>query len=110
MIGLIPLNNKVTIIRSSGLDAWGLPIKDSNSQTTYPARVDYNSSNNPTNGARGTEEVITAKIILEGLVDIRYEDTIEFKDKLGNVAQYKPLKINVREDLGGNPLYTVVEV
>ncbi|MDF2612545.1 MAG: hypothetical protein K0S71_331 [Clostridia bacterium] len=109
MMGFIPMNNLVTIISNSGLDEWGEHTSNG-TEIEYKARIDYSIRNQVISGAKGNEIVISAKVILQGLVNVSYSDTVKFTDRLGNIRALKPLNIILREDLGGNVLFTVLEV
>src|SRR5690625_1308203 len=58
----------------------------------------------------GDETVTTAEILMWKLVDVRYDDTITFRDELGNEIERKPVSIEILRWFDGKPRYTVVYV
>lgn len=107
-LGYIPLNDSITVIKNNGLDEWGEPT--AGIRTAYKARLNYSTNAKSMGGVKGTEVVSSLKVILSGLPEVTYEDTLEYTDKLGNVKEYKPVNISFIEDISGNVLYTVIEV
>lgn len=109
MMGFIPMTSMVTVSGYTNLDEWGEAIFDGSTRE-YKASIHYTTRNQMISGAKGNEVVATAKIVMQGLVNISYSDTIRFMDRVGNVQTFKPLNIALREDLSGNILFTVLEV
>jgi len=103
---MIPVNDKVTITRSAGLDGWG---------DTIPGVVDIikarvNNSTVLTTDSNGVEVIGKGTIYFNGFVDIGYADNLEFTEANGNVVIEHPLNINFKKDLGGVILITKVVV
>jgi hypothetical protein len=105
MLGFIPLNSTVTIVRK-GVDSWGI---DSGvlSETKVKAVIDYDGYKvTQLNGnARGTEASGTAVILMKGKVDVKYSDTIKFDG-----YELQPRRIEYIRDFGGRIIYTRVAV
>jgi hypothetical protein len=110
-MALIPMKQIITIERGEKLNDFGKPIPD---QTfTIKCRVDegtflveYRASSNVTS----KEVVAKAKILLDKLQDVRYEDTIVYVNELDQTVKAKPKKINVKRNMGGKPILTEVLV
>lgn len=107
-MAIIPLKQTVKIYKKSGLDEWGNPI--SLPPVTLRCRIDEGSyaTNDQQAAQQGRVVVATARVLLDKLVDVSYDDELEYVDELGRTIRRKPLKINVKRDLGGKPLLTEV--
>ncbi|MGM0807514.1 MAG: hypothetical protein ACQET8_22675 [Bacillota bacterium] len=91
------------------LDEMGYPL--SPIETTYSCRVDEGSklvkfmnSGNVT----GKTPVIKARILLDGLVNVRYEDSIVYTNELGVTIERVPEEINVKRWIDNSPFMTEV--
>lgn len=103
---MIPVNDKVTVTKSAGLDDWGDTIPGV--ITVIKARV--NNSTVLTTDSNGQDVVGKGTIYFNNFVDIEYADTIEFTEANGSVVLEHPLNINFKKDLGGAILITKVVV
>lgn len=101
---MIDLYQKVTIIRSGGVDRWGEPLPGT--ETEYWARVDEVSEK--IRDAQGNDVVPVLSILLEGLADVEYTDTVEFTNELGHKYSMHPKKISPIRDYDGIPILTEV--
>lgn len=100
------MKQTVTIRRPDGRDDWGNPIPGETYE--YPCRVDEKTQ--VITNQYGEEAVSSAEIMLWKLVDIRYDDVIEFTNELGVTIKRKPVKIEPLRWFDGKPRYTVVYV
>ncbi|CUB09218.1 hypothetical protein BN2127_JRS1_01002 [Bacillus cereus] len=102
MLGLIPLNQKATVIKSA-TDEWGI-ASDTPTETEYDVRVDYSSAIEML-AKDGKEVKVTAKLFFEGELEIDYTDDIRFDG-----YERKPIRIQPLRDLSGKVFYTRVFV
>lgn len=106
---LIPLKQTIKVYKAaSGLDEWGNPIQSP--PITLRCRIDEGSyiTQDVPSRQQGGVVVATARILLDKLVDINYDDEIEYTDELGRVTRRKPVRINIKRDFSGKPLLTEV--
>lgn len=52
----------------------------------------------------------TGRILLDKLVDIGYDDSIEYTNEFGITKTYTPLNITPKRNFGGKVILTVVDV
>ncbi|MBE7117262.1 hypothetical protein FT641_27200 [Bacillus paranthracis] len=102
MLGLFPLNQKATVIKSA-VDEWGI-ASDTPTETEYDVRVDYSSAVEMLT-SDGKEVKTTAKLYFKGIPDIDYTDDIRF-----DRYERKPIRIQPLRDLSGEIFYTRVFV
>lgn len=110
-MAIVPMRNEVSIARAGGVDDWGNP-KPSESFTLM-CRVDEGSkiTVSKTGGLNNAETAVAeAKILFDRLADIRYSDSITFKNELGVKITRKPMSINVKRMINGKPILTEVFV
>ncbi|MEC0756191.1 hypothetical protein P8884_21075 [Bacillus haynesii] len=112
-MAIVPMRQTITVERdgSGELDSWGNPIKIE--PFAIKCRVDEGSriSLSRSSGVIKSEEsVVTARILIDKLADIRYSDTILFTNELGETIARKPKEINVRRHVSGKPILTEVIV
>lgn len=111
MLGFLPMPHTVTIERDNGqLDDWGLPVADASNKETVNARVSYNTKKEAISIASGEAVIFTARILLEGIPEVDYEDYIVFTDERGNVYRKQPLTVDYKFDLSGNPVAVSVVI
>ncbi|MEN2464911.1 hypothetical protein [Ornithinibacillus sp. JPR2-1] len=106
---VVPMKQDIIIERGETINDYGKTIPDQIIE--HKARVDegtflveYRASSNVTS----KEVVAKAKILLDKLQDVRYEDTISYTNELNETIKGKPKKINVRRHLSGKPILTEV--
>lgn len=105
-MAVIPLKQRVRITKPGGLDEWGNPIPGEILE--YKCRVDEKSE--LVRDRTGEEVVSSARILIEKLVDIGYDDIIEFTNELGQTIRRTPLNIGVIRDFTGKPWFTEVRL
>lgn len=108
---LIPMKQDIVIERGEKLNEFAKAIPDQFIE--HKARVDegtflveYRATSNVTS----REVVAKAKILLDKLQDVRYEDTIVYTNELKQTIRGKPKKINVKRSMSGKPILTEVFV
>ncbi len=108
---VVPMRQTITVTRGGALDDWGNPT--AGEVLTLKCRIDEGSSVRQYRSAGTTNSevvVATARILLDKLADIRETDTISFTNELGQTIERMPKEINVKRDVGGNPMLTEVVV
>ena len=112
---IVPMKQVVTVKRPGVKDEWGEGGKDRTfslkCRITEGGKLDRVS--NASSGISGvvSEEVVSvATILFDKLADIRYEDTISFRNELGVTVHYKPLNIKIVRNVAGKPILTKVSV
>jgi hypothetical protein len=100
MLGFLPMPHKVTIEKAGTLDDWGIAV--AGQSQTVNARVSYNTRKESITVASGETIVFTAKVILEGLPEVDYEDYINFTDERGKSFKKQPLEVDYKFDLSGS--------
>lgn len=105
-MAVIPLKQTVRITKPGGLDEWGNPIPGETLE--YKCRVDEKSE--LVRDKTGKEVVSSARILIEKLVDVGYDDTVEFTNELGQTIRRTPLNISVIRDFSGKPWFTEVRL
>lgn len=108
MLGFVPMPHKVTILTAGALDDWG--ISSEGKSTTVNARVSYNTKKDAITVASGDSITFTARMLLEGLPDVEYEDYIVFVDERGKSFKKQPLEIDYKYDLSGSAVAVAVTV
>lgn len=102
---MIPLKHTATVIKSSSIDDWGIPVPGTS--VIYPCRIDYETKK--VVDQSGAEVVASATILLKGLVDIDYSDTIRWNDSI-HTYERKPISISPLSDFTGKVIFTRVVV
>lgn len=105
-MSLIPLQDQVTVVTSSGIDNWGVPIEDK--AFTYNCRMTEKSEKVLNNN--GEEVISKTRFIIEGVADVDYDSTIEWVDSIGYEQSDSPLSIGFIKDMDGTVLFTKVNV
>lgn len=108
---IIPMQQTITVKRGGALDDWGNATPGVTS--TLKCRVDEGSSVVNSRSQRyvnDSTEVSTARILLDGLADIKYTDIITFTNELGETIEKSPKEINVKRHVSGRPMLTEVLV
>ncbi|URZ16863.1 hypothetical protein [Clostridium felsineum] len=106
MMGFIPLNDSVTILKKSGIDNWGKPVLYD--YATVKCRVTYTNQLEKVLGEDGYITAENINVFMNGLVDVRTGDFLKFKDELGTTKQHRVKDYKVIRDLGGNIIGTKV--
>ncbi|MBA4542892.1 hypothetical protein H1164_08255 [Thermoactinomyces daqus] len=103
-MALIPLPDKITIKKATGVDSWGKPI--------YGEEIDYNcrieEGSQQIVDQHGNTIMTTFKIFLEGAVDVQYVDKISFTNELNQTVERSPAKIQLIKFIDGTAVLTVV--
>lgn len=103
-MALIPLPDKITIKKATGVDSWGKPI--------YGQSFDYNcrieEGSQQIVDQHGNTIMATFKIYFEGVVDVQYADKISFTNELNQTIERSPAKIQLIKFLDGTVWFTVV--
>jgi len=86
------------------LDRWGLPVTDGINAVTLRARISYNTRKEKISLVSGEELTYTAIILLEGLPDVDYTDSISWTDDFGRSHKLSPVEIDYKQDMSGNPV------
>lgn len=103
MLDLLPMPHTVEIQTSGKLDNWGLPVKGGSTETVS-CRISYNTKRETITAVNGEEIVFSAEILLSGLPKVTYDYTVSWVDFLGNKYSKKPLSIQLKQDISGNPV------
>jgi hypothetical protein len=106
---IIPLKQNIQVERGSELDVWGNTIPENT--IPFKCRVDEGSfliQSKSTGVVTSKEVVASARIVLDGLADIRYEDSVSYTNELGHKIKRSPKKIEVKRMFNGKPMMTVV--
>lgn len=114
-MAIIPLKQKVTIVRAQELDDYGgaidpirIPLKCRFQEGSK--MVKRFSSGTGANQTMSEEVVASAKIIFDKYTNVLYTDTIEYVDDMARTVIYSPLKIEILRNFGGKAILTVVYV
>lgn len=113
-MAIIPMKQTVTRIRMIG-DEWeGTQTTD---RTTLKCRVQEgaklirsNASANSATGIQSSEVVSSAQIYFDKLADVALTDRFEYTNELGISLTWAPITIEVKRDVGGKPMLTIVYV
>lgn len=103
---MIPLKHTVTILKAGVEDDWGIP--QPGTAINYKCRIDYQTEK--VTKADGEEAVASATILIKGLQDVSYGDTVQWTDALNKTYKRKPIQIVPITDLDGKVLFTKVVV
>jgi hypothetical protein len=103
---MIPTNDTLTVKKAEGLDGWGRST--ATNSLTYKCRIDGSTKLIRNNA--GQEVVAKGQILIKGVADIQYTDTLEWSDETGNTYSVKPISVGVLHDFGGKPMFTKVMV
>lgn len=108
---IIPMRQIIQVSRdsSSELNRWGNPKAPKKFE--LKCRIDEGSnvvSSRTPGVVKGEEVVATARILIDKLADVKYQDVLSFTNELGETVQRKPKEINVRRNIGGKPILTEV--
>lgn len=111
---IIPMKNEVTITPIT-VDEWNR--KTEGAPFTLRCRIQEGTKlvrkttrGNNVNEVLAQELVSKARIIFHKLVNVKEDDIIEFTDELGRSYRYRAITVQVKRDIGGKPLLTVVDV
>lgn len=113
-MAIIPMKQTVTRIRTTG-DEWeGTQTTD---RTTLKCRVQEgtklvraNATASATTGIQSSEVVSSAQIYFDKLADVALTDRFEYTNELGVTLTWAPITIEIKRDVGGKPMLTIVYV
>ena len=103
---MIPVTDTITVTKATKLDEWGQTVPGR--KATVKCRIDQTSK--LVRNQDGKEVVAIAEILMLGLVQVSYSDTIEWVDEARNKYTWSPLIVAVIRDLNGKPVLTKVVV
>lgn len=103
-MALIPLPDKVTIKKATGVDSWGKPVYGE--EFEYNCRIEEGSEQ--ITDQSGNAIVASFKIFLEGAVDVQYIDLLVFENDLNHTIERSPEKIQLIKYLDGSVWFTLV--
>ncbi|KYC67176.1 hypothetical protein B4100_3812 [Heyndrickxia coagulans] len=63
-----------------------------------------------TTGIQASEVVSNAQIYLDKLADVALTDKFEYTNELGVTLTWAPITIEIKRDVGGKPMLTIVYV
>lgn len=114
-MALIPLKQTITVYPAgNGDDPWNAAPPD---PYTLKCRIQEGTkltrratSSGGVSTLDSGEVVSTAQIYLDKLANIGETDEIEYEDENGLVRRYYPLSVEVKRNLAGKPILTVVNV
>jgi len=112
-MAIVPMRQTVNVARTGGLDEWGndLPAEAFDLKCRVDEGTFLVKSRAGTGGNVSNKEVVTeARILLDGLADVRYGDTITFTNELGQEIKGNPEKIDIKRHINGKPLLTEVYI
>lgn len=111
-MAIIPMRQQITVTRGGGVDDWGNPTEPT--VFTIKCRIDEGSRLSKTLGQGLTRDggvaIADARIFIDKLADIKYDDVISFTNELGETIERNPREINVKRHVSGKPLMTEVLV
>jgi hypothetical protein len=104
------MEQRISVVMDSNeLDRWGNPIEEE--PIIYDARVDEGSYlvSSKIGGMKSSENVVASvKILLEGLVNIKYTYTISYTNELDETISGNPKQVNIKRMIDGEPVLTEV--
>lgn len=113
-MALIPMKQTVTRIRTSGSD-WDDNL--TTDRTSMKCRVQEatklvrsTTGSSGMQGVTSSEVVSSAQIYFDKLADVELTDKFEYTNELGETRTYSPITIEIKRDIGGKPILTVVFV
>lgn len=104
-MALLPLKQTVTIKRKGETDRWGNEITPPVVKS-MKCRVDEGSK--LVQNQLGEEVVSGMEITFDKLADVKYTDTIEYTNELGETITRTPIRIEVVRMINGKPALTAV--
>jgi hypothetical protein len=102
---LIPMKQTVTITPQGETDSWGNVITPS---TPYTLKCRAEETTAKVQNQVGDEVVSSLTLYFDKLPNIKYDDTIEFINELGNTISGMPIKIEPVRGINGKPMMTNV--
>jgi hypothetical protein len=109
---VVPMKQTISVTSATGLDEWGEPIESA--PVMHKCRIDEGTIavRSKTGGLSRDGEVVVAeaRILLDKLVSIGYDDEISFTNELGTTITRNPKEINVKRNIAGKPILTEVIV
>lgn len=101
---MIPMKDKVNIIRAGEIDDWGRPTNPTT--RVLKCRIDY--SQKKFVDSKGEDRISKAIIHFKGLVDVKTTDTLEWTDELGQIHSVRPATVSPLKDFSKIVLTKVV--
>ncbi len=110
---IIPMKQTITVKRPEETDDYGRPINSEPIEmkcrfVESSKLVKRTSSGTGANQSMSEEVVSSAQVFLDKLADIRYTDQIFYTNELGIERKYSVLNIEVKRNIAGKPIMTVV--
>lgn len=96
----------ITVTKADGLDDWGEPVPGA--IVSYTAYIVEGT--NVVANQYGEEAVCQLRILINGIVDVSYDDKIAYTNELAISTVRVPVKINVKRRVNGRPMLTEVFV
>lgn len=109
MLSLIPLVQKVQLIRNHDLDAWGNDSK-SEEPIWLDCKIQYSHQRFYLRSHEGHEREDTAYILVRGKVDVTTTDVLRYTFPDGDTIDYNVNSINHIFDMSGNIFLTKIWV
>lgn len=114
-MAIIPLKQTITVTRPYKTDKFNRPLLPTPVEMKCrfeekQKTVTRASSSVGVNQSMSNEVQSTARILLDKLADIGYEDEIEYMNELGVTTKYSPLDIAPKRNFAGKAILTVVMV
>jgi hypothetical protein len=104
-MALIPLKQTITVTPPGSDDPW-----DPQPSVPYTLKCRVQEGTKLVRNSNGQEVISVAQIYLDKLAEITLSDRISYTDENGNVREFIPLAIEVKRNLGGKPILTVINV
>lgn len=108
---VVPMKQVILVDRGEEINEWGKQIPTETIE--HKARVDegtylveYRAGGN----VASKEVVAKARILLDKIQDIRYDDLITYENELNQKITQKPKKIEIKRNISAKPILTVVYV
>ncbi len=112
---LVPMKQTIVIQMPGTTDDWGETIPGE--RITKKCRLQEGtklvrkmSSSGGVNSVTSEEVVSSAQVMLDKLVHVPMDATLEYTDELGKLRVYHPISIEVKRGLNGKALMTIVNV
>jgi hypothetical protein len=103
---ILPMKQTVTVTPASSVDKWGRSV--SGTPVDYKVRVEEKSE--LVADQAGKQAVSSLTIYFDKLVNITYNDVINYTNELGVTVKREPIKIDVIRGIGGKAVLTKVYI
>ncbi|RAU96837.1 hypothetical protein [Paenibacillus sp. YN15] len=104
-MALIPLKQEIIVTPPGSDDPW-----DPQPSTPYSVKCRLQEGVKLVRNANSQDVVSSAQIYLDKLAEITLSDRIAYVDENGVERTYIPISIEVKRNLGGKPILTVINV